>query len=836
MDNVKRKVTTEPQEWTSVGFLDEFMRVEKTMNDRSFAFILGAGASITSGIPSAATLARKWVEELHRLSVGDGAGPSLEAWATPEGLGIPGFQLPKVAAFYPQVYDRRFGDDLESGYAYLEDAMKSAEPNIGYSILAKVLENTRHRVVITTNFDNLVADALSIYTDTFPLVCGHESLTAFVRSRLRRPLIAKIHRDLLFAPKSDIDGTSKLDEGWAKCLRTLLRDYTPVIIGYGGNDGSLMGLLETLEPGEIQGGLYWCYHRASGKPDERIRRLVARHRGRLVPIVGFDEFMLQLGERFKYKPLADEIEARAKTRTTRYREQLEKFQKGLAGPSQDTEAEEAVKPVREALAATVQREESAWSLELKARSVGDLDRREVVYREGLKRFPNDPNLIGGFAAFMADIRKNYDEAEQLYRRALELSPNHAGNTGNFANFMSNIRKNYDEAERLYCRALELDPNHANNVGNFANFVADIRKDYDKAERLYRRALELNPNHANNVGNFASFMAHARKDYDKAEELYRRALELDPTHAGITGNFAVFVGDIRKDYDKAKRLYRRALELDPTNANNTGNFALFMADRRNYDEAERLYRRALELEPAHANNVGNFARFMMRVRKDYDKAEQLYQQALELDPNNANNIAGFAVFVSDIRQNHDEAERLFRRVFELDPNNAGLLGSFAVFMTDPRGKYNEAEQIFMRAIELDPNNTDNAENFGVFQFIRKRLHEARQQIRKALALNNNEPYASLLCWCLIARAEGRDDAPGLGRLKSILRKGVPRKHWHFAEELQVAKEIVPAEDMPLYYAIADVIGGDKEVKDLDRFERWKRVNQIPLDEPWDTDVL
>jgi hypothetical protein len=67
--------------------------------------------------------------------------------------------------------------------------MSGKDPSPGYSILAAALaaDPPRHNVVITTNFDNLVADALSIYTDTFPFVCGHESLTAFVRVAMRRP-------------------------------------------------------------------------------------------------------------------------------------------------------------------------------------------------------------------------------------------------------------------------------------------------------------------------------------------------------------------------------------------------------------------------------------------------------------------------------------------------------------------------------------------------------------------------------------------------------------------------------------------------------------------------
>ena len=802
MKQPKPDNSVEPKEWTAVGFLDEFMRIHNTMKDRSFAFLLGAGASVTSKIPGAGTLARKWVEELYAFSVEDKSTMSIENWAIAENLGIPDFSLENVPAFYPKVYDKRFGDDPESGYAYLEDKISYAEPNIGYSILAKVLEKTRHKVVITTNFDNLVADALSIYTDTFPLVCGHELLTGFVRTRLRRPLVAKIHRDLLLAPKNDPDGTSKLDERWANVLRMLLRDYTPIVIGYGGNDWSLMGFLEELEPGQIQGGIYWCYHRASGRPDQRICNLVAKHRGRLVPVLGFDEFMLQLGERLGYKPLAGEIESRAKKRADRYRDQMEHFLKRLAQPAKDSETEKAVRPVREALAATVKREEGWWSWQLRANAESAPEKQEAIYRQGLAHFPKSVELTNNFAIFMGNIRKDYDEAERLYRRALELDPNDADYTGNFAIFMKNNYKDYDEAERLYRRTLELAPDDANHTGNFANFMANIRKDYDEAERLYRRALELAPDNATHMGNFAHFMKSIRKDYDEAERLYRRALELAPDNVSHTGNFAVFMADIRKDYDEAERLYKRALELDPNHTNNTGNFAVFMAGiRKGYDEAERLYRRVLELAPENATHMCNFANFMAGIRKDYDEAERLYRRALELAPDNVNHTGNFAVFMADIRKDYDEAERLYKR-----------------------------------ALELDPNHTNNTGNFAGFLVGQGRLDEAKERVSQALALNKGEvrqlAAEVLLYSCLIVRMEDRDDTAGIARLKSVLEMGFLRQPCFFTQVLEMAKDAIPSEEFDLYSALADAILDAEKVHDLDRFERWKQIEPISLDEPWD----
>jgi hypothetical protein len=165
------------------------------------------------------------------------------------------------------------------------------------------MENERHRVVITTDFDNLVADSVSIYTNTCPFVCGHESLSGFVREAMSRPLVWKIHRDLLLGPKNDPRSVKRLHEAWAGTLRAMFAHYTPIFIGYGGNDDSLMDLLESLDPGEIKGQMIWCYYEKGEKPGRRINELVVQHRGALVPVPNFDLLMVLLGAEMGIQPL-----------------------------------------------------------------------------------------------------------------------------------------------------------------------------------------------------------------------------------------------------------------------------------------------------------------------------------------------------------------------------------------------------------------------------------------------------------------------------------------------------------------------------------------------------
>lgn len=244
--------------WTAAGLTAEFVQIHRTLPDRGFCFLLGAGASKQSGIPTGVELVDRWLREIREREFRSSA-ESMKEWATPSRLGIPDFDYYKRATYYPQVYRRRFAHDRLTGYAYLEDLIEGQEPSFGYVVLARILADGRHNAVVTTNFDNLVSRALSIFTGTTARAIGHERLAEFASPSSKRPLIAKVHRDLLLQPWSTPEELSDLPDDWKDALSRIFRQYSPLVIGYGGNDGSLMSYLELFQesPG-FRGPLIWC--------------------------------------------------------------------------------------------------------------------------------------------------------------------------------------------------------------------------------------------------------------------------------------------------------------------------------------------------------------------------------------------------------------------------------------------------------------------------------------------------------------------------------------------------------------------------------------------------
>ena len=395
--------TTIAAKITVTGFLSEFMERHKKMPERPFCWVLGSGASVQSGIPTGGTLAIQWLKEIHERENFERL--PLEEWATAKNLGINGFNFANAASFYPFIYQRRFRDFKELGYAFLEEAMDKSEPSYGYSVLAQIMTQTPHKVAVTTNFDTLIANAISIYTRAFPLVCGHEFLSGFIRPGLNRPVIAKLHRDLLFNPKSAPEEIAKLPPEWEAALTIILDHNTPIVIGYGGNDGSLMGLLKSIPP--IKGGVFWC-HQKDHEPSQAIQEVVRHHHGRMVAIEGFDELMLRFAAQLQLPSPLPELKKTHDLRVENLTKQLTDLEVRLKkGAENEKWMEEFSSKARSWRSLSNGLIDIAGMLAFTNRlqRAASLDEREAIYRSEAQARENSPWFWNDFGDFLWKSRR-----------------------------------------------------------------------------------------------------------------------------------------------------------------------------------------------------------------------------------------------------------------------------------------------------------------------------------------------------------------------------------------------------------------------------------------------
>lgn len=528
-------------------------------NAERFCFILGSGASVSSGIPTGGTLEYQWMKEMEEnvgieeiREIAQNLKDHLENdfakiekdWKKTKKTGVL-----LSSKYYFDIYKLRFFPNHRNGYHYLERLMADKNPGFGYHPLALMLtDGTGSNLVITTNFDSLIEDALFLYTDNKPLVINHELLAEYAGdSNIKRPIIAKIHRGIFFDPLNQPEEINELKGKWHEVLSSVFQIYTPIVIGYGGGDGSLMNLLEDKNI-KMKNGMYWCYFEKHGLPNNRIQTIIKNKEGFLVRTAGFDSTMLAIGNAlFPDKIGVHEAEEYLNNRTNIQIANYEKEYKRLTEheslkDDENTESKsnqsendfmlEIEKLVNRFSSLEKEREESnqmtAWDYRRQGNRYYELNQ----YENAIKCYTNAINTQPNNAQFYYDRGASYIKLEEYtkavddYTKSIELNERFSGAYNN-RGYTYNILNEYSKAIADYNRAIELDPNHAEtysnrgytyyNLGEYSNAIAD----YDKA-------IELKPKYANPYKH-QGVLWKKKEDFTKALYFLTKAIELDPKY-------------------------------------------------------------------------------------------------------------------------------------------------------------------------------------------------------------------------------------------------------------------------------------------------------------------
>jgi len=563
--------------------VNEFVKqyiLDHESRSRKYCFILGAGASKQSGIPTGGELAKKWLKEIHDKY----DSSTIEKWKDEIG-----FAANQEAEKYSDIYSKRFEITPKEGYLFLEDIMETIEPSFGYSVLAQILEKTEDNIVITTNFDSLVEDAMFIYTKKKPLTLGHESLAGFINLFSNRPIIAKIHRDLLLSPKNKQDEISALEDSWEDSLATIFKYYTPIVIGYGGNDGSLMKFLEKRADKSI--GMFWFYWDNDDQnhlPSEGIINLVEKYKGYIIPIKGFDELMLQLNNAMKFDLIGEELIDIAKNRTKKYHEKITTLN---ASSSLSVKAmiSDAVKNQRK----------DWWTLQIDIDNEQNIDKKKAMYLTALEEYPNSVELITNYADFLSSEMMDYDGADKYYLEAIDKDPKNIYSLGAYGYFLLDSLDNPQKASIYFNTASKIDPNSP-LVYNSYGLLEEYNKNFEAALSHYLKVIELEPTDWVGYSNSANCYSRLGK-LELAEHYFKKAIEMNPSGREVLSNYGYFLLRQMKYYE-AEIIFKKGLSLNLKEANLYGNYSKLKIECDDFESARELIDKSFKLNNRLKNDL------------------------------------------------------------------------------------------------------------------------------------------------------------------------------------------------------------------------------------------
>lgn len=562
---------------------------ESCKNGKRFCFILGAGASKSSGIPTGEEMAKSWYEELTQLYSID------ELRALQKRLNVR--SIKPSSKNYFGLYAMRFWPEYSNGSAFLENALERARPSLGYYPLATLLASTENNLVITTNFDSLVEDALFIYTEKRPLVISHELLADYINFNTRRPIVAKLHRGIFFDPLNREEQVNGLSDKWKEILHQAFKIYTPVVIGYAGGDHSLMDFLS--KEAKVD-GLYWCYRH--DEPSAEILELVEKNNGYFLSIGGFDEMMYLLGQKFEYENPCGRIKSVAERRVEDYNKQVQEFEDKLNALASRSEIQEQILKVL----GQQQAEELSKLYERIERNSGDAE----AYEARGRIFHN---------------AKKYENAIADFTKVIELGRG-SELTYWYRGYSYRQMGLTEESFQDYTKSLEL--NETAPAYNNRGAIYFDRKEYKSAISDYERAIELGPD-CTLYHNNCAWAYCCLEQYDRVLEHCAKAISL----GSPTASTYKYQGDAfwkKEEYKKALDSYNEALRRNPGSDEAINGLGLAYEGLGQDKRALAEYRRAAKMDPSepayHANEAG-----MLRRAGRFKEAVTSCNRAIKANP-------------------------------------------------------------------------------------------------------------------------------------------------------------------------------------------------------------
>lgn len=245
--------------------VDALVRSLAVNRGRPVCLLLGAGASISSGMPSAERCIWEWKQEIFvtnnpalRDSVGElslpGTRHRIQRWLDQRGCYPVSGHSDEYSFYakecYPTGSDRR---------VFFQSHVAKAKPHIGYRLLPLLAKAGLVRSVWTTNFDGLISRAAAA-ADQVCIEVGIDTPHRAERPQADGELrVVSMHGDYRYDKlKNTLNELQHQEASLRTELLHELQDYDLVVVGYSGRDASIMDVLRQAYTGTSPSRLLWC--------------------------------------------------------------------------------------------------------------------------------------------------------------------------------------------------------------------------------------------------------------------------------------------------------------------------------------------------------------------------------------------------------------------------------------------------------------------------------------------------------------------------------------------------------------------------------------------------
>ena len=303
---------------------DQFLRDFTSRQHPELIFFLGAGASKSSGIPTAWELTWYFKRDIYCST----NNVSQEALKDVTLSNVQKTIQDWIAVNFPVVDSNEYAFFFERAYPtsqsrkrIINKYVSGASVSIGYLCLGALIKSNKIRNLTTTNFDSLVE---KVYPDIF--VVSDESSHRAVDLEIAgtKVQLIKLHGDFRYDKlRNTPQEIQHINSEIQSRLKDFFKEFGIVVVGYSGRDDSIMAFFEELAEGKniFSKGFYWCF-RKEDTPNQRVSSLISKLNTKnveadYVEIESFDDFLVHL-----YRQTGIKDETIGKTIKERYEQRI----------------------------------------------------------------------------------------------------------------------------------------------------------------------------------------------------------------------------------------------------------------------------------------------------------------------------------------------------------------------------------------------------------------------------------------------------------------------------------------------------------------------------------
>ncbi|WP_204343976.1 TPR end-of-group domain-containing protein [Psychroserpens algicola] len=516
--------------------------------------ILGAGVSVSGGIPQASGIIKDILERFKDK-------PAID-------------NLPKNKK--EDYYELMSALTSKERKKLFQDYIKKAKVNVAHIYLAQLVKKGYVDYVLTVNFDDLLLRACGLFNYTMPTY-DISNIQDFTTTTFHKQSIVYLHGqhygEWLLNAKGELD---KVREQIPKLLHKICHNRTWIVVGYSGQD-EVFEELNTFS--SFDNDLYWVSYLDS-KPnpivDKNMLKIPTKN-AHLISGYDADTFFLDLHSKlglptpqifdkpFSFlKTMVDEVKFPDKDE---YIEDHEDLYNSLTERMEinnnwidraiySIEQEDSVEKFKQLIIEATVKEEYIDNSTKFLRKFN-----KPPFRDAKEELSNFFTSWGNHiikSAKLENIDNYYKNCFDKFKRAIDINPENAFAYFSWGNILAKKARNkgnnktswslYEESFEKYEKSIIFNSSYAPVYNNYAVATKDLakmKKDkglYEKSFKLYEKAIQLFPDNDSAYSNWAIALSEYaeliknEKLYIECFDKFEKAFEINPKNDRVLNNW------------------------------------------------------------------------------------------------------------------------------------------------------------------------------------------------------------------------------------------------------------------------------------------------------------